>query len=118
MSEDVLNLAKCFLEVLKGLRVCLGVDYLIFEGGGGRIAFWKNFFLTGQCFSLTVKALQEIFFFKSSTQPPPLLNSQMVRPLEEIFVSQGQGLKIVVCRRGSFIFRVLLMLKLLLHDRT
>ena len=45
--------------------------HLTFEGGGG----WKNWFvqeflfLTGQCFSFTVKASQEICF--SNLPPPP-----------------------------------------------
>ena len=48
------------------------MDHLNFEGGGGggRIGL-RKFFLTGQCFSFTVKALQGIFFSNRPHTPLP-----------------------------------------------
>ena len=61
--------------------LCEGVDHLIFEGDGGGVLeelVYAKIFPTGQCFCFpTVKALQEIFFLKST--PPPLKKSQIVR---------------------------------------
>ena len=47
------------------------MDHLNFEGGGGGRIGLRKFFLTGQCFSFTVKALQGIFFSNRPYTPLP-----------------------------------------------
>ena len=46
-------------------------------GGGGRIGI----FLTGQCFSFTVKALQKFFFSNLPPLPPPPQKSNLIELL-------------------------------------
>ena len=85
------------------------MDHLSLAGvGGGRIGLCKN---SGQCFSFSVKAVQEMFFTNLPPSPSPL-KSQVATPKDKqksMCVSGSMLLKIRVGRIIFLIFEIIII---------